>query len=214
MSPGPITLPNESRNQTAQQCCQCRDGGGCLYTVIQWRNSAGVRQMNKPGLEPARRKYGVYTRQRLPFFSVRTRHHTENVQVIIRVSFFSSKWFFFRRCSSRTMRNMEKILPQYQVRGIRWVAFLCPFESAARQSADDAFSSPSYFASQSGLRSRKEPFPLSMVWLASPSTSIGGGACIAHYTRSRDKCIGNSESHVPNVIGIHVRLHRCNALIT
>ena len=31
-------------NQTALPCCLCRDGGGCLYTVIQWKTAASILQ--------------------------------------------------------------------------------------------------------------------------------------------------------------------------
>ena len=30
--------------QTAWYCCLCRDGGGCLYTVIQWITAASILQ--------------------------------------------------------------------------------------------------------------------------------------------------------------------------
>ena len=30
--------------QTAWYCCLCRDGGGCLYTVVQWITAASILQ--------------------------------------------------------------------------------------------------------------------------------------------------------------------------
>ena len=33
---------NQQLYQTARQCCLCRDGGGCLYTVIQWKTATSV----------------------------------------------------------------------------------------------------------------------------------------------------------------------------
>ena len=41
----------------------CRDGSGCLYTVIQWKASATVLQGLNLRMELAKRKYRLHTRQ-------------------------------------------------------------------------------------------------------------------------------------------------------
>ena len=42
--------------QTAWYCCLCRDGGGCLYTVIKWITAASILQSEARRMGKASRR--------------------------------------------------------------------------------------------------------------------------------------------------------------
>jgi len=70
-------------------CCLCRDGGGCLYTVIQWKTAASVLQSGNWANRPLRRKCTLYRRQQYPFCDVKTRQCIENIHGTFHIASFS-----------------------------------------------------------------------------------------------------------------------------
>ena len=71
------------------QTSLCRDGGGCLYTVIQWKTAASVLQSGNWANRPLRRKCTLYRRQQYPFCDVKTRQCIENIHGTFHIASFS-----------------------------------------------------------------------------------------------------------------------------
>ena len=79
---------NKTTYQTAQFCCLCRDDGGCLYTVIQWKTSTSVLQSGNWANRTVATK--VRNTQKTMIQNSFTRKRVRNVNEISHISSFSS----------------------------------------------------------------------------------------------------------------------------
>ena len=91
------------------RCPYIRDGSGCLYTVIHWKYSTGVRQRNEPANRT--REVKVQTIRQAVLNILPREHATARGKHPRHFSHFVF-FFFSRHPSSRMLRHMGTITPQ------------------------------------------------------------------------------------------------------
>ena len=126
----------------------CRDGGGCLHTVIQWKTAARVLQSGNWANRAVEVKAGTIQKTMIPVLSCENAPACRNLSMT-----FSAFRLFLLLILLILLLTLERTnAEEYEndliteLRSVRLTVFLCTVEVSTMQSVYDDFSASSYTA--------------------------------------------------------------------